>query len=90
MYNCHLFHFNLQQGHVTPTHASQLSIVCADSVTGRASKIVQHTHRLCTYVTVRYASGFCDYSRLCCIITLYMFCIKQIGCGRGPCTVYDR
>ena len=31
---------------MTPTHAVQLSVVCADSVTGRASKIVQHTHRL--------------------------------------------
>ena len=39
--------------------------MCADSVTGRASKIVQHTHRLCTYVTVCYASGSCDYRLLC-------------------------
>ena len=31
---------------MTPTLVVQLSIVCADSVTGRASKIVQHTHRL--------------------------------------------
>ena len=67
----------------------QKSIVCVNSVTGRASKIVQHTHRLCTYVTVGYASGLCDH-RLCCVITLYIFCIKQIGCGRGPCTVYGQ
>ena len=32
---------------MTPTLVVQLSIVFADSVTGRASKIVQHTHRLC-------------------------------------------
>ena len=45
-----------------------------------------HTAYACHYIgivhTLRYASGSCDY-RLCCVITCYMFCIKQIDCGSG-------